>query len=164
MMKKIITTIAIVALFANCGGTSKTNENTDKTVAETAKPVELIKGVDNYFVTYKPKTVEVLIQGKEDFEANFNAAATMDAQPTEVDFTVHKVGAIVVPETDIETEIVINKTSIADRKLVVDYSINTKGEKRSFTIVPIKLFKYGTMMEIDSVSFVRDGVATTLPK
>lgn len=168
MMKKIITAIFITILMASCGGATKT-EQPEKTSEHTDQPtpagmpIALIKDVDNYFITYKPKKVEVLIQDKEEFEANFHPAKTMNNQPTEVDFTVHKVGAIVAPETNIETEIVINKTSIENRKLIVDYSINTKGEKRSFTIIPIKLFKYGTMMEIDTVSFVNKGEVISLP-
>ncbi len=167
MMRKFLTATLIVALFASCGGSSSKNTTESKeqekpTVA--ARPTKLIDEIDGYFVTYKPKMVEVLIQNEADWNANFNVAKTMDNQPTTVDFGMHKVGVIVAPETDIETDIVIDNTSIKDRKLVVEYSINTKGEKQSFTIVPMKAFLYSITQDIDSVSFVNKGITTTLPK
>lgn len=167
MIKKILTVAAIVTLVTSCGGVNKTEntkEATNTPEQKTEMPVQLIKDVDNYFATFKPKDVEVLVLGKQEFETKFNGAATMQAKPTEVDFTAHKVGAIVMPETNFETDILINKTSIEGRKLIIDYSTQTKGEKRSFTIVPIKLFQYGIMLDIDSVSFVKDGVKTNLLK
>lgn len=166
MMKKILTATLVVALFASCGSSSKnTTENKDQEKPYvTARPTKLIDEIDGYFVTYKPKMVEVLIQNEEEWNANFGVAKTMDNQPTTVDFGMHKVGAIVAPETDVETDIIIDNTSIQDRKLVVEYSINAKGEKRSFTIVPMKAFLYSITQDIDSVSFVNKGVTTTLPK
>lgn len=166
MMKKIITTVSMIAVLASCGGATKeATEKTGKTPEKAnVTPTKLIQEIDGYFVTYKPKAIEVLTQGKVDWEANFNVAKTMDNEPTTIDFDMHKVGVIVTPETEFDTEIIINKTSVEDKKLVVDYSINTKGEKRTFTIVPMKAFLYQLTLDIDSVSFINDGKVTNVAK
>lgn len=167
-MRKFLTATLIVALFTSCGGSSSKNATESKEhdkSSTVAQPTKLINEIGGYFVTYEPNNlVEVLIQDEIEWNANFGVAKTMDNQPTTIDFSIHKVGAIVAPTTDVETNIVIDNASIKDRKLVVEYSINTKGEKRSFTIVPMKAFFYNITQDIDSVSFVTKGVATTLPK
>ncbi len=111
----------------------------------------------NYFVRndvadYSPR----VIKNQGELEKVFGMAATMgnDGTPTRIDFAKSNAVAIILPPTDIDTEIKVKSVKEEEGRLTVRYSVEKKGEAMSYTMVPSVLFavdkKYG-----DNVEFVR---------
>ncbi len=137
-MRKVLYAFAALLILAAC------DNKQFSTPAEEGKDVtkevafEIAK---NYFfkndqaIPTSPK-----ITTEEDFEKLFGMATTMgeDGKPTEIDFTKKFVLAIVLPVTDIETEIIPIKVVEKNDTLHYTYKINT-GEKLFFTIQPISI-------------------------
>ena len=80
------------------------------------------------------------ITTEEEFSKLFGMATTMgeDGKPTEIDFTKQFVLAIVLPVTDIATEITSVKLEAKGDSLFYTYDVKT-GEKQSFTIQPVSI-------------------------
>ena len=104
------------------------------------------------------------ITTEEEFSKLFGMATTMgerlrgegtsgmDGKPTEIDFTKQFVLAIVLPVTDIATEITPVKLEAKGDSLFYTYDVKT-GEKQSFTIQPVSIIildkKYENKVVID---------------
>ena len=80
------------------------------------------------------------ITTEEEFNNLFGMATTMgeDGKPTEIDFSKQFVLAIVLPVTDIATEITPVKLEAKGDSLFYTYDVKT-GEKQSFTIQPVSI-------------------------
>ena len=80
------------------------------------------------------------ITSEEQFHQLFGMATTMgkDGKPTAIDFTRQFVLAIVLPVTDLETEITPVKVEAKGDSLFYTYEVKT-GAKQSYSIQPISL-------------------------
>lgn len=136
-MRKIIfafaTMLAVVACTIKSTEATEVNKNAAEEVAfEVAK---------NYFfkndqaIPASPK-----ITTEEEFNKLFGMATTMgeNGKPTEIDFSKQFVLAIVLPVTDIATEINPVKLEAKGDSLFYTYDVKT-GEKQSFTIQPVSI-------------------------
>lgn len=96
--------------------------------------------VTHHFVknTYKQGALEnPKIESEKQFEAIFGAAATMNDQPTQVDFTKQYVIAVIGKETDTPTvmqAVSLQKQNNGD--IVLTYEMKREGGKQSYTIMP----------------------------
>ena len=124
-MKKIFIILAIAAIVVAC----KSTEEVPFTEAH------------NYFVRNDaPMPVPTVITSEEEFDGYFGMAAFMgkDGKPTPIDFTTQMVLPIVLPVTDIETEIKPVKVELKGDSLIYTYSVQI-GEPLSFSIQPLSL-------------------------
>ena len=83
-----------------------------------------------------------LITTKKEFDAQFGMAAFMgkDGQPTPVNFKKQAVIAVVLPETDVETEIdSVSLTQTGSKELTLTYIIS-RGLKRGFFTQPMCIY------------------------
>lgn len=143
MKTKIVALAAVTGLlFAACQSSSTTTgENKNANEAQQASKTENIAFVvaKNYFVNNTlTKLDSPKIETAEKFNAAFGMAATMgkDGKPTEIDFNKQYVIALVLPETDLATNIEplsLQKAENGDIKF--NYKV-VAGEKQSYKIRP----------------------------
>ncbi|MBK5722527.1 hypothetical protein JGH11_16760 [Dysgonomonas sp. Marseille-P4677] len=112
-----------------------------------------LRDVEDYFFVGKVDDSKVFLLNEADFERYFQPAKTMTNRPTEVDFDMERMGAIVLPETKNNTNILLDSAYLSGRKLNIVYSINQESVKRSFSIVPSKVFTFEASLDVDSVVF-----------
>ena len=137
-MKKILFAFVLLLVCAACDSNKPTGANVDNT--GTAGEV-LFEVAKNYFfkngqqIPASPK-----IMTEEDFNKLFGMATTMgvDGKPTPIDFNKQFVLAIVLPVTDVATEIVPVKVEEMGDSLRYTYDVRV-GEKQSFSIQPLSL-------------------------
>lgn len=163
----------VILTIASCSmGKEKTEAEMEVVEIQsgTASDVDLIRQavqlnpLDGYFTVIRPEETKVYILDKSNFEKSFKPAATMNNRPRVIDFEVEEAGAIVLPETEYETEITIDSAYITNDKIMhVIYSVKKGVEKRSFTIQPVKLFTFDVSLDVDSVSFENSGVSLVVP-
>ncbi len=131
-MKKLILMLLCGVMFlCSCksGDNSTAGSNVNFTVAK------------NYFfkngavIPDNPK-----ISSADEFQNLFGMAAVMgkDGTPTAIDFSKQFVLAVVLPVTDIYTEVQPVDVKAQDGELVYEYSVKT-GEKMSYSMRPMKL-------------------------
>ena len=96
----------------------------------------------NYFIRNDiQNSVPVKFENEKDFKEYFGMAAVMgkDGMPTSIDFTKQYVIAVTLPETDTETDInLVSLKKDTNSDIILTYKVIT-GEKRSYTIVPVRL-------------------------
>ena len=131
-MKKIIFAFASLLILVGCT-TNKPAEASGEYV-----PFEVAKNYffkNNQTIPASPK-----ITTAEAFNQFFGMAAFMgkDGQPTAIDFSKQFVLAIVLPVTDVATEIVPQKVEVKGDQLFYSYEVKT-GEQQSFTIQPVSI-------------------------
>lgn len=125
--------------------------------SETVKVIDTetnvhLTPVDGYFTTVKPLQVDgLLIKDQNEFDKNFHPAKTMTNNPTKVNFINSHVGAIVLPATEYDTKITINKSYVKGNTLYIYYSIDKAEEKRTFTTIPQLLFTFNSSLAVDSI-------------
>ena len=136
-MKKILLAFAAMIILAACGNKqavapAESDEASNEVAFEVAK---------NYFfkndqeIPSSPK-----IMTADEFGKLFGMATTMgkEGKPTEIDFTKHFVLAIVLPVTNLATE--INPTRIEEKGDTLFYFYDAKvGEAQSYSIQPLSL-------------------------
>jgi hypothetical protein len=132
-MKKLIFIMALCGamLFCSCksGDNSTAGSNVNFTVAK------------NYFfkngavIPDNPK-----ISSADEFQKLFGMAAVMgkDGIPTAIDFSKQFVLAVVLPVTDVYTEIQPVDVKVINGELVYEYSVKT-GEKMTYSMRPMAL-------------------------
>ena len=98
-----------------------------------------------------------IITSNEELDRYFGMATVMGegGMPTPVNFDKENVVAIILPETNIDTEIKIGSIKKQDGKLVVRYKVITSGEARSYSTVPCQLVKVSKKYG-DNVEFVKE--------
>ena len=153
-MRKIIfafaTLLAVVACTTKPTEATVENNNTAEEVAfEVAK---------NYFfkndqtIPTSPK-----ITTEEEFNNLFGMATTMgeDGKPTEIDFSKQFVLAIVLPMTDMATEITPVKLEAKGDSLFYTYDVKI-GEKQSFSIQPVSIIILDRKFENNEVILINE--------
>ncbi|MCR4765522.1 MAG: hypothetical protein K5856_05055 [Bacteroidaceae bacterium] len=157
-MKKVLFAFAALAVLAACGdkqisvpteeGNALKNEVNTEVSSEVKgeAAIEESAGVEyeiakNYFfkngqeIPASPK-----ISKADVFDQLFGMATVMgaDGMPTEIDFSHQFVLAIVLPVTDIATEIIPVNVEDKGDTLVYTYEVKT-GQKQSYSIQPMSL-------------------------
>ena len=94
----------------------------------------------NYYVLNNvdvSKTQRLVINSQQTFEAYFGEAAVMgrNGQPTMVNFKTQYVLAVVLPETDRQTEVIPGEVVQNGNTIVMNYRVN-KGAKTTYRMVP----------------------------
>ena len=153
-MRKIIfafaTLLAVVACTTKPTEATVENNNAAEDVAfEVAK---------NYFfkndqtIPTSPK-----ITTEEEFNNLFGMATTMgeDGKPTEIDFSKQFVLAIVLPMTDMATEINPVKLEAKGDSLFYTYDVKI-GEKQSFSIQPVSIIILDRKFENNEVILINE--------
>ncbi len=155
-MKRIFLFAAIVLAFTACGNkqaaaSAESSEASNEVAFEVAK---------NYFfknnqeIPASPK-----ITTAEEFGKLFGMATTMgkDGKPTEIDFTKQFVLAIVLPVTNLATE--INPTRIEEKGETLFFFYNAKvGEAQTYSTRPISLIILDKKYADKSVVMVNEQV------
>jgi hypothetical protein len=146
-MKKLLFSVTILMSlsFANAQGISKPKPASNKKSVE-ANVKKKSKSNDvsfvlakNYFVNNTISTIDnPKIESEEEFNKIFGMATHMgkDGKPTEIDFSKKNVIAVILPVTDVSTEIQpISLKKNGKKGLVLTYKTKL-GEKQSFTTHP----------------------------
>jgi hypothetical protein len=137
-MKKILSSFLMLILLTTCGNNqtavsaAKDSETYNEVPFETAK--------NYFFKKAQTSPTSIKIDNAELFGNLFGMATTMgkDGKPTEIDFTKQFVWAIVLPVTDVETEIMPIRVEERNDTLFYHYEIKT-GEKLSYSIEPLSI-------------------------
>ncbi len=109
--------------------------------------------VKNDITEYSPR----IITSEEEFTRYFGMATVMGegGMPTPVNFDKENVIAIILPETNRDTEIKIERIKKQGEKMVVNYKVVTSGSPRSYSTVPCLLVKVSKKYG-DNVEFVKE--------
>lgn len=154
-MRKVLFAFATLIAMVACNqkqaaATVTDNENDSSGITfEVAKNYFFKNGQD---IPANPK-----ITTAEEFDKLFGMAAVMgkDGQPTEIDFTKKFVLAIVLPVTDIATEITPVKVEEKGDTLFYTYDVKT-GEKQSFSIQPMSIIILDKQYENKEVILINE--------
>ncbi len=135
-MKKVLLAFAVLLGLVAC--TTNKATSAEKSVVSSEVPFTV---ADNYFFN-KGQDIPVnpKITSKELFKQLFGMATVMgeNGKPTEIDFSKQFVLAVVLPVTDINTEINPVKVEEKGDTLFYHYDVKT-GEKQSFSIQPLSI-------------------------
>ena len=153
-MKKILFAFTMLLAIAACTNKPVTvvedNEENSEVAFEVAK---------NYFfkndqqISESPK-----ITTEEEFNKLFGMATTMgeEGKPTAIDFTKQFVLAVVLPVTDMATE--INPVKVEAKSDTLFYTYEVKiGEKQTFSIQPVSIIILDKQYENNEVKLINDG-------
>ena len=153
-MKKILLAVAMLLAMAACTNKPVTavedHEESSEVAFEVAK---------NYFfkndqqIPASPK-----ITTEEEFNKLFGMATVMgeDGKPTSIDFTKQFVLAIVLPVTDMATEINPVKVEAKSDLLFYTYEVKT-GEKQTYSIQPVSIIILDKQYENNKVKLICNG-------
>ena len=153
MLRRRLCTFAILLTLVAC-----TTKQAETTVGNTEIGSEVAFEVaKNYFfknnqeIPASPK-----ITSEEVFHQLFGMATTMgkDGKPTAIDFTRQFVLAIVLPVTDMETEITPVKVEAKGDSLFYTYEVKT-GAKQSYSIQPISLIILNKELENKEIILIK---------
>ena len=152
-MKKILFALAMLLTMTACTSNSTesatNNKGTDKVAFEVAK---------NYFFKNDQQIpVSPKITTEEEFNKFFGMATIMgeDGKPTSIDFTKQFVLSIVLPITDIATEINPVKVEAKSDSLFYTYEVKT-GEKQTYSIQPVSIIILDKQYENNEVKLISD--------
>ena len=97
------------------------------------------------------------ITAAEAFDQLFGMAAFMgkDGQPTAIDFDKQFVLAIVLPVTDVATEIIPQKVEAKGNQLLYSYEVKT-GKQQSFSIQPVSIIILDKQFENHEVILINE--------
>ena len=135
-MKKVLLAFAILLGLVAC--TTNKATSAEKSVVSSEVPFTV---AEHYFFN-KGQDIPVnpKITSEELFKQLFGMATVMgeNGKPTEIDFSKQFVLAVVLPVTDINTEITPIKVEEKGDTLFYHYDVKT-GEKQSFSIQPLSI-------------------------
>ena len=135
-MKKVLLAIAVLLGLVACTANKATSA--EKSVVSSEVPFTV---AEHYFFN-KGQDIPVnpKITSEELFKQLFGMATVMgeNGKPTEIDFSKQFVLAVVLPVTDINTEITPIKVEEKGDTLFYHYDVKT-GEKQSFSIQPLSI-------------------------
>ena len=153
-MRKIIFAFATLLAVVAC-----TTKPTEATVENNnaAEEVTFEVAKNHFFKNDQTIPASPKITTEEEFSKLFGMATTMgeDGKPTEIDFTKQFVLAIVLPVTDIATEITSVKLEAKGDSLFYTYNVKT-GEKQSFTIQPVSIIILDKKYENNEVILINE--------
>ena len=153
-MRKIIFAFATLLAVVAC-----TTKPTEATVENNnaAEEVTFEVAKNHFFKNDQTIPASPKITTEEEFSKLFGMATTMgeDGKPTEIDFTKQFVLAIVLPVTDIATEITPVKLEAKGDSLFYTYDVKT-GEKQSFTIQPVSIIILDKKYENNEVILINE--------
>ncbi len=135
-MKKVLLAFAVLLGLVAC--TTNKATSAEKSVVSSEVPFTV---AEHYFFN---KGQDILVNPKitseELFKQLFGMATVMgeNGKPTEIDFSKQFVLAVVLPVTDINTEITPVKVEEKGDTLFYHYDVKT-GEKQSFSIQPLSI-------------------------
>lgn len=156
-MKQMLLAFAALVFIA-CGGQQTTAPVVeDPTIAEERQEVTFDVARNYFFNNDQQIPVDPKITTAESFDRLFGKATTMgeEGKPTEIDFSKQFVVAVILPETDVQTEITPVKVESQGEKLYYSFDITT-GEKQSFTTQPLALIVLDKQYEGQEVVFVNE--------
>jgi len=142
--------VALLTLVAGCtGNTMKSNSSNDPSslsdsvfVSPVSQPIDVpFQMARNYFFRNDQEIPSnPCITTQEEFNRLFGMATTMgpEGKPTPIDFSQQFVLAIILPVTDLQTEIRPLRVEAEAETLKYVYTIET-GEKQTFSIQPLSL-------------------------
>lgn len=130
-MKQVVLALITVAMLVGCSPLSK--------IEKEGYPINYTE-LANYYVLNNvdvSKTQRLVINSQQTFEAYFGEAAVMgrNGQPTIVNFKTQYVLAVVLPETDRQTEVIPGEVVQNGNTVVMNYRVN-KGAKTTYRMVP----------------------------
>ena len=135
-MKKVLLAFAVLLGLVACTANKATSA--EKSVVSSEVPFTV---AEHYFFN-KGQDIPVnpKITSEELFKQLFGMATVMgeNGKPTEIDFSKQFVLAVVLPVTDIDTEITPVKVEEKGDTLFYHYDVKT-GEKQSFSIQPLSI-------------------------
>ena len=139
-MRKIFFALALLLILVGC----TTNKPAEASVENV--PFEVAKNYffkNNQTIPANPK-----ITTAKAFDQLFGMAAFMgkEGQPTAIDFDKQFVLVIVLPVTDVATEIIPKKVEAKDNQLFYSYEVKT-GEQQSFSIQPVSIIILDKQLE-----------------
>ena len=158
-MKKILLAFTMLLAMAAC--TNKPVTIVENSEENSDVAFEVAK---NYFFKNDQVIPEYpKITTEEEFNKFFGMATTMgkDGKPTAIDFTKQFVLAIVLPVTDIATEINPVKVEEKGDSLLYTYDVKT-GEKQSFTIQPVSIIILDKQYENKRVVLLNERETTAI--
>lgn len=159
-MKKILFAFTMLLAMAAC------TDNPVSAVENNGESSEVAFEVaKNYFFKNNqviPETPKITTE--EEFNKLFGMATTMgeEGKPTTIDFTKQFVLAIVLPQTDMATEISPVKLEEQGDSLLYTYEIKT-GEKLSFTIQPVSIIIIDKQYENKEIILTNEQEITYFP-
>ena len=129
---KIILAMASLLVLAGCTARKPAEANVESVPFQVAK--------NYFFKNDQPLPAGPKITTAAAFDRLFGMAAFMgkDGQPTAIDFDKQFVLAIVLPVTDMSTQIMPLKVEAKGNKLFYYYEVKT-GEQLSFSIQPVSI-------------------------
>ena len=138
-MKNLLSAIVLLLFMTTCGNKQTNPSVSDGDGASNEVAFEIAK---NYFYKNNPKGLPASpkITSEKVFNELFGMATTMgeNGKPTEIDFTKQFVLAIVLPTTNIETE--VNPVKVEEKGDSLFYAFEVKkGEKQTYSIKPISI-------------------------
>ena len=153
MKKTLFVFVALIALAA-CNSRQTTAPATDGASSEVAFEV-----AKNYFVKNNAEALPASpkITSEEEFGKLFGMATTMgeDGKPTAIDFNKQFAVAIVLPVTDVATEITPVKVEEKGDSLFYTYEVTT-GENQSFSIQPASIIILDKKYEDKEIILIND--------
>ncbi|MCR5180385.1 MAG: pyridoxamine 5'-phosphate oxidase family protein [Bacteroidaceae bacterium] len=156
-MKQMLFAFAAL-VFAACGGQQSTVPASEEPVSAGERQEVTFEVARNYFFNNDQQLpLDPRITTAESFNQLFGMATTMgeEGNPTEIDFDKQFVVAVVLPQTDVQTEITPVKVESQGEKLYYSFDITT-GEKQSFTTRPMALIILDKQYEGKEVVFVNE--------
>lgn len=153
-MKKTLFALAMLLVMTAC-----TSHSTETTIVNEGNNEVTFEVAKNYFfkndqqIPASPK-----ITTEEDFNKLFGMATVMgeDGKPTSIDFTKQFVLAIVLPVTDMATEINPMKVEAKSDSLFYTYQVKT-GEKHTYSIQPVSIIILNKQYENNEVKLISYG-------
>ena len=153
-MKKILFTLTMLLTMTACTSNLTESDTNNKETDEVA-----FKVAKNYFLKNDQQIPESpKITTEEDFNKLFGMATVMgeDGKPTSIDFTKQFVLAIVLPVTDMATE--INPVKVEAKRDSLFYTYEVKiGEKQTYSIQPVSIIILDKQYEDNEVKLIIDG-------
>ncbi|MBO7467167.1 MAG: hypothetical protein J6T94_05760 [Bacteroidaceae bacterium] len=147
-MKKLLITLAALLCLTAC------NSNKPASAESREVPFEIAHGY--FFRNGQTPPTQPLIASEAEFSQLFGMAAFMgpNGTPTSIDFQKQCVLAIVLPITDVSTEIIPQKVEEAGRELRYTYEVKT-GEKQTFSIQPVSIIVLDKKYASHKVELIR---------
>ena len=153
---------AALTMMEACGNNPSSNPKTE--IGEANNEIAFEEAKNYFFKNGEAIPADPKITSEEAFNKLFGMATTMgkDGKPTEIDFSKQFVLAIVLPVTNIDTEIKPIKVEEKGDTLLYTYEIKT-GEKQTYSIQPVSIIILDKKYEDKEVVLVNERETTYFP-